>query len=255
MNRRFLALLVLVATALLAACGGGDDEERLTAAPLRAFADGSGIGRRDTLLFYAPDLAGLVQAVNEGDGSDNGVRLPDDSNMPVVAQYTYAELRRGVATFENQAVNIAVLSDKRTDDLGAAFIELPGAPDIIIIGGEPATDVATAGTHRYTGTQSASERSTLAPGQIGTFTLDVNHSSRTFVFTSQTATFSAAASGSFDAATGLFASANVTITADGRTYVGHLYGQLHGAGASGTTGIIVTDDFQADYSGAFIGVR
>jgi hypothetical protein len=259
MHQRFLAITALVVSSLTAACGGGSDAEsaadRVTAVPLRAFADGSGIGRQGSLLFYVPDLGESVKAANEADGSDNGLSLPDDSNLPVVAQYPLADLRRGVATFEGDAFNVAVLSDKRSEELAAAFIELPGQADIVVVGGLPLTGVPSSGIHRYTGTQSASERSFLAPAQIGAFTLDVNFSAGTFVFPGQTSTFTATALGRIDAATGLFAFASVTVVADGRPYVGHLYGLLHGAGAGAVTGIIVTDDFQADYSAAFLGLR
>lgn len=259
MHHRFLAITALVVSSLTTACGGGSDADspadRATAVPLRAFADGSGIGRQGSLLFYVPDLGESVKAANESDGTGNGLSLPDDSNLPVVAQYPVANLRRGVATFEGDTFNVAVLADKRSDELAAAFIELPGAADIVVVGGLPLTGMPNSGSHRYTGTHSASERSFLAPAQIGAFTLDVNFSARTFVFSGQTATFRATASGSIDATTGLFASASVTVMAEGRSYVGHLYGLLHGQGAGAVTGIIVTDDFQADYSAAFLGMR
>lgn len=256
MKKVFSIVLLAFFSSVITACGGGESDVRDSAVPLRAFSDGSGIGRYNSLLFYTPDLRATMNSEEENDNPENGIKFPDSSNIPVVAQYLYADLRRGVATFENESINVAAIVDRRSAETAAVFMEVPDRSDLIVVGSKPSlVDVPRSGIYRYTGTQTSGERSVPAPGQIGAFTLDVNFSTGAFVFSGQTATFSATASGSFDVTVGLFASESVTITADGRSYVGHLYGQLHGAGARGTTGIIVTDDFQADYAGAFIGVR
>jgi hypothetical protein len=139
--------------------------------------------------------------------------------------------------------------------VGAAYFELPDYTDLVLTGGQVVTSTPTSGIYRYTGTQTSNARSVVAPGQMGTFTLDINFSSRTFSFSGQTATFSVTASGNTDAQSDLFASTNVVIVANGQQYSGHFYGLLHSNGARGVTGIIVTSDYAPDYSASFIGIR
>lgn len=240
---------------LLSACGGGNEESRMYASALRVFSDGSGIGRLDNNLFYVADLSEVIQSVNEGEAVDNGLSLPDDTNMPVVSTHPYATLRRGVASLAGDSFNVALLLDNRSDETGAVYFELPGASDMILVAGLRPANVPAVGTYRYVGTQTANARAALAPDQIGTFQLDIDYLNGTFTYSGLAATFSVTATGTVDRASGLFASTNVTITAGGQRYAGHFYGQIHGEGATGATGIIVTADPQPDYSASFVGLR
>jgi hypothetical protein len=251
----FRILAALMMSTLLSACGGGDEDNRIFASALRVFSDGSGIGRWDTNLFYVENISRVIQSVNEGEETDTGLRLPDDTNMPVVSTHPYSTLRRGVATLAGDSFNVALLLDNRSDETGAVYFELPGASDMILVSGLKPVNVPVVGTYRYLGTQTANARAALAPDQIGTFQLDIDFASGTFTYSGQTATFSATASGTIDRVSGLFASSNVTITANGQPYAGHFYGQVHAEGATRATGIIVTADPQPDYSASFVGLR
>jgi hypothetical protein len=148
-----------------------------------------------------------------------------------------------------------LLNSKSTDEAFGAYIQMPNDADAIMIIGDSPTNIPSSGVIQYRGVFTQNARSVIAPGQIGSFIIEVNYDSKTFRINGATASLTLSGSGLINTATGLFAASTISVAVNGLNYSSSLYGNLNGAGANTIAGVFYTNDNAPDYSGSFIGSK
>jgi hypothetical protein len=261
---KILNAIALLSSILLTACGGGGSstpQSTLSASVLTTLSDSQGVARiTDTGkvgLIYAPQISTFTQAMNQAaqQGSSSTLANVDPANFPIISTTATTKTRRGTFTSDGVAYNITALSNNLTNNAGGIYIELPGYADMIMVLGDSLSAVPTGVTHTYVGVLTQNPRSVVAPGQIGTFSMNVNYSSRTFTINGSTTSAVLSGSGVVDVSTGLYASSNMTFSVNGTSYTATLYGNLNGVSANSVSGVFYTNDQVPDYAGSFIGSR
>jgi hypothetical protein len=261
-------LFVIVFVAALSACGGGGggsqqavEENSSTAEVLVSLSDSQGVARisgDDSVgLIYLPEISTFVSSYNSSSDNNNssGIASLNPSSFPVISTTTSTETRRGTFTIDGSSINVTALKNNQTSNAFGIYLELPGYADGYMMAGDSVSQIPASGNQSFAGAFTQNARSIIAPGTIGSFSLDVNFSQRTFSLNASTASTSLTGSGVINISNGLFATSNATFGRNGVNYPATVYGNLIGSGASSVIGVFYTNDTSPDYAGTFLGSR
>lgn len=243
--------------ALLAACGGGSSGIS-NFQTLSILPNGDGVARATTnngeqALVYSPYVVDFVAGANAANSND--VANVTASDFPITSQMGFVRRRSGTMSSGGTTFNVRTVEDTRTSDAAIVFVEMPvGENDIIVVAGTAYSN-APVGSFAYFGTQVTTESNGLAPGSIGSFTLNADFSQETFQYAGTSGAVSVSGTGVLDVTNGRFATSNLRVIGSGRTFGGTLHGLLHGAGATATSGVFHASGSVPAYTGAFVGSR
>lgn len=266
MRNTIKIILATASVALLAACGGGGGgveqakEEPIKITALVVLSNGQGVGRitgGDSVgLVYSPQITSFITGANAAseNGESSSISL-DPNNFPVVSTTQRTETRRGTITADGSTFNVTALKNNLTTDAGGIYFEVPSEPDILMVVGDPPSAIPTTGTATYTGFFTQNAPSVIAPGQIGTFVMNVNFGSRTFTINASTSSLALSGNGVINSTTGLYVSTNINVAINGLSYVASLYGNLNGIAAKSVSGLFHTNDSSPDFAGSFVGSK
>ena len=112
---------------------------------------------------------------------------------------------------------------------------------------------APTGSFRYKGTLLMVDRNTNYSDQEGTITVNINFNNKAFDLTGSTSTYAVSGSGYVDTSFGKLSSSNSIAIVSGIYQNASINGSLHGADASGVSGLIYTSGSTPRYTGAFAG--
>jgi hypothetical protein len=259
-------ILLLLISLFVASCGGGGDSGgiakiKTTATTLVTLSNGQGVGRiigeNKIGFIYSPEISTVIRDINNQSNNESSSSIADidPNNFPVISTTPISELRRGVLESDGTSLNVSLLNSKSTEDAFGAYIQMPNDADAIMMIGDSPTNIPLGGVVQYRGVFTQNARSVIAPGQIGSFIIEVNYDSKTFKINAGTSSLTLSGSGLINTSTGLFASAAVAVAVNGLNYSSSLYGNLNGERANTISGVFYTNDNIPDYSGSFIGSR
>ena len=256
-----LSLLICFVVAGLTACGGGGGgtvatTPSSTAVVLTTLTNGQGVARLkgsngSVALIFSHDISTVAQSAT----GSSGPLAVSAENFPIISSTATTTTRRGTLTEGTQTTNVTILKNNSTTNAYGLYFEVPNYADLISVFGAAATAVPDSGTIIYTGVLSQNARSIVAPGQLGSFSIQVNYALKTFSIVGSAGGASLSGSGAIDTASGLFATSNASFGISGFTYSATIYGNLNGTGASSVSGVFYTNDSTPDYAGSFIGSR
>jgi hypothetical protein len=261
-NMKFYLYIIL--TAFISACGGGSSGSVQQATPalkadlLTILSNGQGVARLTSSttvgLFFTPAVSEVIKSFNiAAASSDSSVLDISPENFPIISTTPISTTRKGTFSSNGTTLNVTLLTNNKSDKAKGIYFEIPNDADATLVGGSLYTIPSSAGVHLYTGTFSQHARSTVAPGQIGSFSLTVDLSLKTFKILGSTNDMQLSGNGLIDTTTGLFATSNSSISVNGLTYTGTLYGNLNDINGSAVSGIFYTNDSIPDFAGSFIG--
>ncbi len=268
MKYSFKNLFAIVFVAALSACGGGGggsqqavEENSSKAEVLVSLSDSQGVARitdNDSVgLIYFPEISNFVSSYNSSSDNNNSSDIAslNPSSFPVISTTTSTETRRGTFTIDGSSINVTALKNNKTSNAYGIYLELPGYADGYIMSGDSVSQIPVSGNQIFAGAFTQNARSVIAPGAIGSFSLNVNFSQRTFSLNASAASTSLSGSGVINISNGLFATSNATFSRNGVNYPATIYGNLVGSGASSVIGVFYTNDTSPDYAGTFLGSR
>jgi hypothetical protein len=243
----------------LTACGGGTTGF-VSFATLSVLGNGDGVVRAissngEEFLIYTPEVREVVASANSA--ATRNVVNSSASDFPIIYRDEYVILRYGTVTSEGITFNVSGVQDRSTTDAAVLFFEMPaGMNDVSMVTGPPYRNVPS-GEFTYFGTQMSTPRNTIAPGSDGRFALVADFDNRAFGYYGTSGNLEVAGGGALDTSNGRFASSTMSMTTSNTTYIGRMYGLLHGNGATATSGVFYScvSCFSPAYTGAFVGSK
>ena len=236
---------------------------------------GSGSGTSGTIdsvnvLERFSDGGGAISAVSTADGVtvrellispttdiDAGDTISNIqiSNVQKVGEDTYSDFFTGTATVNGVSIDGRQYTSKTEENLVITSADIPNAA-LIGTAGLPPVSTPTSGSFTYAGTNVAALRDGTAE-ETGTFNMTVDFGDGTTgsaTLSGSTPNTSISADNMFvDVANGSFATDNATISGNWASDEAMVYGNLHGSGATGVSGIYHDKAGSPNIAGAFIG--
>ena len=234
----------------LAGCGGSSNVNKYSV--IKLFPDGvgvvAGIDGNTSRSISTNAVATVAGANAPNTSTDRPI-----SSLPIINTYSHGRIRSGVITNGNGvAASVRVYEDS-SGDADAAYYSIPGSGNIIETTTKSYT--APAGTYTYTGLFAASYRSLNPATEYGSFTMSADFSAKRISFIGKTATFQLNGNAVLDSNAGTFNSNAFTFSYFNYNYPASIYGLMGGNGATATSGVFHTNDYNVDYAGAFVGHR
>lgn len=225
MRNTIKVILAIASVALLAACGGGGgggtpittEETKRNAVLLTKLSNERGVARvtgGGTVGFlYFPEITTVVEGFNSDSSSDNssGISNLNPTSFPIISSTATTQTRRGTLTVDDLSLNVTVVKNNLTDNAFGVYLEIPNDADAYMILGDVLTQTPTSGNGSFVGAFTQNSRSVIAPGQMGSFNLNVNYSQKTFTINASTDSASLIGNGVVDLTSGLFASTSVIL--------------------------------------------
>lgn len=247
--------LSLVSFLIVAGCGGSSTSSggSTSFTALSLLSTGQGVARGidangEQALIYTSEIAEFLAGANSTNDAALDVSISD---LPVTSTVGNRVIRKGLITSGDTLFNVRAIE---YTGASAVFIETPGFVDTTMVTGSAFSSPPSTGTYTYTGTQTIHSRTTVAPGSYGSFSMDVDFGADTFSYSGSSGSFTISGIGSVDNVNGRFSTNGLSVLhTAGYDYRGTMYGQLHGSGATATSGVFHSDN--VDWSGAFVGSR
>lgn len=251
---RMRTLLSVPALGFLAACGGGSDGSatnpiQSTPTVLNTFNDGSGVA-------YVTNSDGTLTAtiispdVNNLQSADAPVAF-DFAGLSFDGSNQYGDFYSGETTINGTPVYIEYFQDAN-GPVAIAYAE-SGGENFLMALGEKALNMPS-GTYDYYGTNIIGLRNGSF-AENGTFAMTVNFDTGQAAVTGQTPLSTVGGSLAVNTSAGTFQGSNLTLGFDGTNYSGSMYGNFHGGGAAGVTGIYHDNGGDPLFTGAIAGTR
>lgn len=251
-------LILLGCVCGLSACGGGGGELQANYSVVRAFSDGSGVGRAvgtsgdDTsiLYFISPEIVAAVNSAN----SDTSTVAPDidPQNFPLISQRAGYDFRQGF--LEGASVTVVAKTGEVDDtDNIVAYFDISG--ESMIMAGVDALNGKPAGTYTYVGLYSVEDSRYVDWLEVGDLTLTANFDTETFSIDASSDSTSLSGSGYVDTNSGQLSSVALTLndSFENETRDASLLGSVGGQNAATVAAIWHTNENTPIYQGAIIG--
>lgn len=269
MRNTIKVILATASVALLAACGGGGggssqqatEESKPNAVVLVSLSNSQGVARftsNDSVgLIYFPQISAFVSGFNTADQNNDSSTIANlnPSSFPIISTTATTETRRGTLTADGSTINVTALKNNLTNNAFGIYLEMPNDADGYVMAGDSVSQIPVNGAAVFSGAFTQNARSVIAPGEVGSFSLNVNYAQRTFSINASTNATSFVGSGVIDLSNGLFATSTANFSRNGVNYPASLYGNLVGNGASSVVGVFYTNDTSPDYAGTFFGSK
>lgn len=242
----------------LTACGGGGGEINANYSVVRAFSDGSGVGRAhgtsgdDTavLYFITPEVVAAVNSANT-DSSTVGPDI-DPQNFPLISQRSGYDFRQGF--IEGASVTVVSKTGEVDDTDNVVFYFDIEGESLIMAGVDGLTGTPT-GEMTYVGLYSVEDSRYVDWLEIGDLNLTANFDTKRFSINASSDVTSLAGSGYLDTNSGQISSVDLTLSDsfENETRDASLLGSLGGQNASTVAAIWHTNENTPVYKGAIIG--
>ena len=249
-------ILILPAILALSACGGGGGTNGIVDSVnvLDTFTDGGGAISAVSTADGVTVRELLVSPTTDIDAGDT-VSNVQISNVQIFGSDAYSEFYTGTATVNGVSIDGRQYVNKTEDNLVITSVDIPNAA-LLGTAGLPPSSTPTSGRFTYAGTNVAALRNGRAE-ETGTFTMTVDFGDGT----TGSATLNGSTSNTSISATnmpvnvqdGSFAHDNATISGNWANGEAMVYGNLHGSGAAGVSGIYYDKAGSPNVAGAFIG--
>jgi len=250
---------LLITLPLLTACGAtAPTTSVVTYTTLSVFSDGGGVFRGlgndtgKTLIGITPDVANVVASANDAASSDSPSGI-DPSTFALVSSNSLGTIRQGSLTVGSTAVNVTVY-ENIGETSALLYLAVPSDGSQLLALGDELSGLPT-GTFRYTGQQTLGVRTSGSSPEVGSFALDANFDSNTFIYSGVTDNTTLGGSGVIDSSSGRLASTALALTTPIGNYTATMHGLFQGASAAGVTGVYHTNDTNPDFAGGFVGSR
>lgn len=244
------------ALALLAACGGSSDGSAANptvSAPtvLKVFSDGAGIARVEATE-NGTTLSANVMSADVQAYSPDMLSAVDLSNVSFSSSNQYGSFYDGIITVNGLPAYLLIYQD----DMGKVLLGYGETAygNAAIAAGEKVSGIPT-GTYVYNGTNVIGFRDG-SYFEDGTFAMNVNFSTGTASLSGSTPNSTIGGTGiSVNTSNGTFSGSNLTLSGNGLTSTASIYGNFHGAGATGVTGLYADNGSNPVIAGAIAGTR
>ena len=257
-------LLATTAVLALSACGGSGDgsatNPTVSFTAVKAFSDVAGVARGvasdgSRSVVISPDIAEVVSSANSTTQQQiDGINASD---FPIVQELsTNANLREGALSFDafpGVVMNVLAIEDLGSDS-AVVLLSIPTYGNAVIASGTPLTNIPS-GNFTYSGTLGTGFRSVNPQIEYGSFLLTANFNNGTFTFDGSSLSDELSGSGNVNLVNGDLSSNNITMITSGTNRTASMYGQFHGNGATGVSGVFHSNEASPVYSGAFVGSR
>ena len=253
-------LMIIPAILTVAACGGGggggetsvtNGRSNPTPTVLKTFGDGAGIARAE-ITTNGQTVSANVMAGDINNYNTDPTGVIDPSSVNYSGSNQYGDFYAGTTTLNGITVDVVYYED----DAGETFIGyLEGnGTNAALAGGYKVSNIPS-GTYNYAGTNIIGFRDG-SYFEEGTFAMAVDFTNGTAGLTGSTNSSTISGQGiQVNTANGTFSSNNLTLSGNGLSSSASIYGNFHGSGATGVTGLYADNGNVPVVAGAIAGRR
>lgn len=257
MFKKIIAASFILST--LSACGGGGSGGgSVSSGPsnpaptvLKTFGDGAGIARAE-ITANGQTVTANVMAGDINNYNTDPTGVIDPSGISFSGSNQYGNFYSGRTTLNGITVDVVYYEDSGGDTF-IGYLEGNGT-NAALAGGYKASNMPS-GVYNYAGTNIIGFRDG-SYFEEGTFAMAVDFTNGTAGLTGSTATSTISGQGiQVNTSNGTFSGNNLTLSGNGVSTSASIYGNFHGSGATGVTGLYADNGNTPIVAGAIAGRR
>ena len=193
-----------------------------------------------------------VMAANIQSYNTDPTGVIDPAGVTYSGSNAYGDYYAGTTTLNGVPVNVVFYEDN-SGQVFIGYLEGNGQ-NVALAGGYKVSNIPT-GTYNYAGTNIIGFRDG-SYFEEGTFAMGVDFANGTASLTGSTASSTIGGSGiSVNTSNGTFEGNNLTLSGNGVSTTASIYGNFHGNGATGVTGLYADNGSTPIVAGAIAGTR